>query len=256
MIQTSLDGGVATIRLASPQTANALSPQAFVELREAIERWQHPASGASVLVLTGGPAGSVFSAGANLDVLGTTSATDLARQITQALLPIQALLHQGRLPTVAAVNGPVVGGAIGLVLWFDFVIAARSAKFSFAFSKLGLIPDTGLSATLPRFVGEARARGWFMSGADVSADQAQAAGMIFQTADDPVFEDEVMKIARRLAKLPSASFALTRKAMNEALMQALPAQVELEAQMQAERVTSEDFRAAMAEFAQRRRGQD
>jgi 2-(1,2-epoxy-1,2-dihydrophenyl)acetyl-CoA isomerase len=255
VIQTSLDGGIATIRLASPETANALTPQAFGELREAITHWQQPDSGASVLVLTGGSAGSVFSAGANLDVLGTTSAADLARQITQSLLPIQTLLHQGRLPTLAAVNGHVVGGAIGLVLWFDIVIAARSAKFSFAFSKLGLVPDTGLSATLPRLVGEARARGWFMSGAEVSADQAQAAGMIFQTADDLTFEDEVMKMAHRLAKLPPASFALTRKAMSEALLQALPAQIELEAQLQAERVTSEDFRAAIAAFAQRRRVQ-
>jgi 2-(1,2-epoxy-1,2-dihydrophenyl)acetyl-CoA isomerase len=240
VIQTSLDGGIATIRLASPETANALTPQAFGELREAITHWQQPDSGASVLVLTGGSAGSVFSAGANLDVLGTTSAADLARRITQSLLPIQTLLHQGRLPTLAAVNGHVVGGAIGLVLWFDIVIAARSAKFSFAFSKLGLVPDTGLSATIPRLVGEARARGWFM---------------IFQTADDLTFEDEVMKMAHRLAKLPPASFALTRKAMSEALLQALPAQIELEAQLQAERVTSDDFRAAIAAFAQRRRVQ-
>ena len=155
MIETTIEAGIGTVRLASPATANALTPAAFAELTAQILAVQRPDSGARVLVLTG--SGKVFSAGANMDVLGGTDTTALAGAITAALLPLQQALQEGRLPTVAAVNGAAVGGAVGLALLCDIVIAARSARFSMAFARLGLVPDTGLTLTLPRLVGEARA---------------------------------------------------------------------------------------------------
>jgi len=128
VIESTLDDGVATVRLASPATANALTPAAFADLAAAVARWQHPDSGARALVLTG--SGGVFSAGANLDVLGDADAAQLARQIGEALHPLLPLLRGGRLPTLAAVNGVAVGGAVGLALWCDVVVAASSARFS------------------------------------------------------------------------------------------------------------------------------
>lgn len=251
MIETALgDDGIATVRLASPATANALTPQAYGELAAEVERLQQPDSGARVLVLTG--AGAVFSAGANLDVLGTTDANALARQIAAALLPLQRLLHEGRLPTIAAVNGPAVGGAAGLALWCDIVLAAESARFSFAFARLGLVPDTGLTATLPALVGEARARALLMTGADVPAAEAAAIGLVWRCVPDAEFAAAVDALARSLARLPPAGFAATRRLLAEGRGSALPAQIEREARVQAARVTSADFRAAMAAFAARR----
>ena len=114
MIETTIEAGIGTVRLASPATANALTPAAFAELTAQILAVQRPDSGARVLVLTG--SGKVFSAGANMDVLGGTDTTALAGAITAALLPLQQALQEGRLPTVAAVNGAAVGGAVGLAL--------------------------------------------------------------------------------------------------------------------------------------------
>ncbi|MBC7941625.1 MAG: enoyl-CoA hydratase/isomerase family protein [Chitinophagaceae bacterium] len=251
MIESALVEGIATLRLASPATANALTPAAFAELTARIVDLQRPDSGARVLVLTG--SGKVFSAGANLDVLGDTDATALARDITDALLPLQRALHDGRLPTLAAVNGVAVGGAVGLALLCDIVVAARSARFSLAFAKLGLVPDTGLTHTLPRLVGEARARALMITGADIGAEEAAAMGMIHRCFDDETFAVQTQALAEQLARLPAAGPRLTRGALAAGRHNSLEAQMQHEASLQAERVLSDDFRAAMAAFAARRK---
>jgi 2-(1,2-epoxy-1,2-dihydrophenyl)acetyl-CoA isomerase len=251
MIETTLKDGVATVRLASLATANALTPAAFAELTAQIVAVQRPDSGARVLVLTG--SGKIFSAGANMDVLGDIDSTALARAITDALLPLQHALQEGRLPTVAAVNGAAVGGAVGLALLCDIVVAARSARFSLAFARLGLVPDTGLTLTLPRLVGEARARALMMIGSDVSATEAEAIGMIHRCIDDEAFTTETQALAERLAKLPPGAHQLTRQAIVLGRTNNLEAQMEYEARLQAERVLSDDFRDAMAAFAARRK---
>ena len=249
MIESTLEDGIATVRLASPATANALTPAAFGELTAQIAALQQPDSGARVLVLTG--SGKVFSAGANMDVLGDTDAASLERAITGALLPLQQVLQEGRLPTVAAVNGTAVGGAVGLALLCDIVVAARSARFSLAFARLGLVPDTGLTGTLPRLVGEARARALLMTGADVSAEEAATMGMIHRCVDDDTFAAETRTLAQRLGSLPPGR--LTRQAIVAGRLNPLQTQMELEARLQAGRVLSDEFRAAMAAFAARRK---
>jgi 2-(1,2-epoxy-1,2-dihydrophenyl)acetyl-CoA isomerase len=251
MIESTLEDGIATVRLASPATANALTPAAFGELTAQIAALQQPDSGARVLVLTG--SGKVFSAGANMDVLGDTDAASLERAITGALLPLQQVLHEGRLPTVAAVNGTAVGGAVGLALLCDIVVAARSARFSLAFARLGLVPDTGLTLTLPRLVGEARARALLMTGADVSAEEAATMGMIHRCVDDDTFTAETRTLAQRLGSLPPSTHRLTRQAIVAGRLNPLQTQMELEARLQAGRVLSDEFRAAMAAFAARRK---
>lgn len=251
MIESALADGVATVRLASPATANALSPAAYAELTGAVARWQQPDSGARVLVLTG--QGRVFSAGADLDLLGVTDAAALERQILDALLPLQRVLHEGRLPTIAAVNGAVVGGAVGLALWCDVVVATASASFSLPFAKLGLIADTGLTTLLPRLVGEARARAWLMGGADIGAREAASTGMIHACLEDDDFDAGVSTLAARYARLPGASFALARQALVAGRTNDLPSQLRLEATLQAGRVTSDEFRAVAAAFAARRK---
>jgi len=251
MIETTVQDGIATVRLASPATASALTPAVFAELTAQIAAVQQPGSGARVLVLTG--SGKVFSAGANLDVLGDTDAASLERAITGALLPLHLVLHEGRLPTVAAVNGTAVGGAVGLALLCDIVVAARSARFSLAFARLGLVPDTGLTLTLPRLVGEARARALLMTGADVGAEDAAAMGMIHQCIDDDTFVAETRTLAERLARLPPGTHRLTRQAIVAGRLNTLQVQMEHEARLQAARVLGDEFRAAVAAFAARRK---
>lgn len=252
MIEHTLADGIATLRLASPASANALTPAAYAELARQLQALLRPDSGARVLVLTG--SGRVFSAGANLDVLGSTDTSSLADAIVASLLPVQRALADSALPTIAAVNGTAVGGAVGLALMCDFVMAARSARFSLAFARLGLVPDTGLTQTLPRLVGEARARAWLMAGAQLSADEAASAGMIYRAIDDADFDHETLALARRLAALPSGAHRLTRASIVAGRENSAEAQLRLEAAQQASRVTSDEFRTALAAFAARRKG--
>ncbi len=251
MMEHTITDGIATLRLASPATANALTPEAYAELARQLQALLSQDSGARVLVLTG--SGRVFSAGANLDVLGSNDTSRLAEAIAGSLLPVQRALAESALPTIAAVNGTAVGGAVGLALMCDFVVAARSARFSLAFARLGLVPDTGLTQTLPRLVGEARARAWLMSGADVGAEEAASAGMIYRAFDDADLDHETLALARRLAALPSGAHRLTRASIAAGHHNSAEAQLLLEAGQQASRVTSDDFRHALAAFAARRK---
>lgn len=252
MFETHIDAqGVATLRMASPSTANALTPAGFAELAERLHSLLQPQSGARALVFTG--SGRVFSAGANMDALGGSDAASLAASITGALLPVQRLLAESRLPTLAAVNGAAVGGAVGLALLFDIVLASRSARFSLVFARLGLVPDTGLTQTLAQRVGEARARAWMMSAADIGAEEAAAAGMIHRAVDDESLESETAQLAGRLAALPAASHRLVREAIVAGRSNSLARQIEHEAHIQAGRVLSDEFRAALAAFEARRK---
>ena len=252
MFETHIDDeGIATLRMASPATANALTPQGFAELAAHLETLMAPSSGARVLVFTG--SGGVFSAGAHLDALGTSDAAGLAQSITGALLPVQRLLAGSRLPTLAAVNGLAVGGAVGLALLFDIVLASRSARFSLVFAQLGLVPDTGLTRTLVQRVGEVRAQAWMMSAAAIGAEEAASTGMIYRAVDDASFAAETQALARRLAALPPASHRLVREAILAGHSNSLPQQIEYEAGVQAQCVLGEDFRAALAAFSARRK---
>ena len=248
-IESTLTEDVVTLRLASPETSNALSPQDYAELTREVDRWERPASGARALILTA--TGSVFSAGADLNALNDADADGLANSISASILPLHGLLASGRLPTIAAVNGPAVGGAIGLALMCDIVLAARSARFSLAFARLGLIPDSGLTQVLPRLVGEARARAWMMTGADVCAEEAASSGMILRCVDDTALADEAMSLAKRLARLPLGTHQVIRTAMVSGRVATFEQQIALESRCQAERVGSKEFRDAVSAFSVR-----
>lgn len=250
-IESTLTEGVVTLRLASPETSNALSPQDYAELAREVDRWETPDSGARALVLTA--TGNVFSAGANLNALNSADPATLANSISASILPLHNLLANGRLPTIAAVNGPAVGGAIGLALMCDIVLAARSARFSLAFARLGLIPDTGLTQRLPRLVGEARACAWMMTGADISAEEAESSGMIFRSVDDDDLANEAMALAKQLAQLPLGTHQQIRAAMLAGRVATFEQQIVLESRWQAERVNSNEFRDAIRSFAARHR---
>jgi enoyl-CoA hydratase/carnithine racemase len=156
-------------------------------------------------------------------------------------------------PLVAGVRGVAIGIGTTMLLHCDVVVTARDAKLQMPFVRLGLVPDTGLTLTLPRLVGEARARALLMTGADVSAEEAAAMGMIHQCVDDDTFVAETRILAERLARLPPGTHRLTRQAIVAGRLNTLHAQMEHEARLQAGRVLSDEFRAAMAAFAARRK---
>ena len=169
----SADEGVARLTLNRPDKLNSFNTQMHGEVRDALARL--PASGARVLVLTG--AGRGFCAGQDLGdraVAPGTEGVDLGESIDKYYKPLVLALHALPLPVIAAVNGVAAGAGANIALACDLVIAARSASFVQAFSKLGLLPDSGGTWTLPRLVGLSRALGLTLLGNKLPAETAAA----------------------------------------------------------------------------------
>src|SRR6202162_6303497 len=207
----SVEKGIARLTLNRPDKLNSFNVVMHTEVRQALERL--PAAGARVLVLTG--AGRGFCAGQDLGdrtVAPGSQGIDLGESIEKYYKPLVLALAALPMPVIAAVNGVAAGAGANIALACDLVIAARSASFVQAFSKLGLIPDSGGTWILPRLVGSARAMGLALIGNKLSAEQAAAWGMIWQCVEDAELAGTVDAMARQFAVAPTRGLAATKNA--------------------------------------------
>ena len=175
--------GVARLTLNRPERLNSLNAEMHAEVRAALASLKD--SAARVLVITG--AGRGFCAGQDLNeraVAPGSAPPDLAASIEKHYKPLVLALRSLQLPVIAAVNGVAAGAGANIALACDLVIAARSASFVQAFSKLGLVPDSGGTWTVPRLIGTARALGLTLLGDKLSAEQAAAWGLIWRCVED------------------------------------------------------------------------
>jgi 2-(1,2-epoxy-1,2-dihydrophenyl)acetyl-CoA isomerase len=157
------------------------------------------------------------------------------------------------IPVVAAVNGVAAGAGAGFAMACDIVLAGRSASFMQAFVRIGLVPDSGSSYFLPRLVGEARARAVAMLGIPVTADQAEAWGMIWRTVDDEALMAEAEKLVGQLAAGPSGALAGMKRLFGASLDNDLDTQLDLERDAQAEAGRTADFEEGVNAFLAKRR---
>jgi 2-(1,2-epoxy-1,2-dihydrophenyl)acetyl-CoA isomerase len=238
---------VATVTIARPDRLNALSGQTVDELRSAVE--EAGSSGARCLLLAG--EGRGFSSGADL-AAGGGLPDDVGASLEKHFNPLLEALFALPIPVVAAVNGPCAGAGCSLALAADMVVAGRSAYFLQAFVNIGLIPDAGATWLLPRLAGRARALEMMMLGERVPAEQALAWGMISRVVEDEALESEAVALATRLAQGPTVALGLIRKLAREAGHSALSEALAAERLAQREAGRSEDFRAGVAAFLQKR----
>ncbi len=238
-LESSLQNGIAKICMASPQTANALGPEDMPILRNELKKWtNHP--DARVVVLTG--TDNIFSAGANINALSDVSPEALRDNCSETLIPICDILSNSKIPTIAALNGPTAGAASGIALMCDFVIAKQSATIMVPFAKLGLIPDAGLTYLLPRLLGEAKAGAIMMLGESISADDADKLGLIYDSVADDNFDEAINRLTEKLSRIPSSSIYSIRKAIAASRSNNIIDQINLEIDLQAEAVSSEEFK--------------
>jgi 2-(1,2-epoxy-1,2-dihydrophenyl)acetyl-CoA isomerase len=238
---------VATLTISRPDRLNALSSQTVDELRAAVEETGR--SGARCLLITG--EGRGFSSGADL-ASGGGLPEDAGEALEKHFNPLVEALFELPIPVVAAVNGPAAGAGCSLALAADIVIAARSAYFLQAFVNIGLIPDAGATWLLPRLVGRARATEMMMLGERISAEQAQAWGMISRVVEDEHLASEAMLLATNLAQGPTVALGLIRQLARHA--EQLPLSEALAAERVAQRTAgnSADFKGAVLSFLQKR----
>ncbi|KQX86423.1 enoyl-CoA hydratase-related protein [Variovorax sp. Root473] len=256
LVLISNAGAVRTLCLNRPAALNSFTTGLHAELLAALEA---AAADSSVrcVVLTG--AGRAFCAGQDLadpsvapDPTPGAAPKDLGNVISTYYGPLVARLRSMPVPVVAAVNGVAAGAGANLALCCDLVVAGRSASFIQAFTKIGLVPDTGGTWLLPRLVGPARALGIAMLGDKLPAEDAARIGLIWQCVDDTALADTAAALAARLAGMPTRALVATREAMAAAQNLDLGAALAEEARIQRDMGHADDYREGVEAFRAKR----
>jgi 2-(1,2-epoxy-1,2-dihydrophenyl)acetyl-CoA isomerase len=245
-----ISGGVARITLNRPDRLNSFTVQMHDELSRAIEA---AAKAARVLVLTG--AGRGFCAGQDLSdraVAPGGDGVDLGESLEKRYNPLIRRLANLELPVICAVNGVAAGAGANIALTCDIVIAARGARFIQSFANIGLIPDSGGTWTLPRLAGQARALGVALSGEPLSAERAEAWGLIWKCVDDDKLVAETNTLAAKFAAAPTRGLAMTKKLIRESGARSLEAQLDVERDAQSTLGRTADYKEGVAAFMEKR----
>ncbi|MBT0961098.1 2-(1,2-epoxy-1,2-dihydrophenyl)acetyl-CoA isomerase PaaG [Denitromonas iodatirespirans] len=254
-ITLEISEGVATLTLNRPDRLNSFTDAMHAEVRAALDAIRAGRADGTVraMVLTG--AGRGFCAGQDLSdrsVSAGDAAPDLGASVEKNYKPLVMALREMDMPVIAAVNGVAAGAGANLALACDLVFAARSASFIQAFCKLGLIPDTGGTWSLPRLLGPARAMGLAMLGDKLPAEQAEAWGLIWKCVDDADLMPTVSALARQMAAGPTFGFAQTKKAIWASSTQDFATQLDMERDMMRACGQSDDYREGVAAFMEKR----
>lgn len=238
------------LTLHRPDRLNAFNEELHAALATALDEAAADADCRAVL-LTG--SGRGFCAGQDLgDRRGGDGPPDLGDTLERLYNPLVRRLRDMPKPVVCAVNGVAAGAGANIALSCDIVLAAHSAKFIQAFARIGLVPDSGGTHTLPRLVGEARARALMLLGEPVEARQAEAWGMIWRAVPDEALMPEAEALAARLATQPTQGLALTKQALDASATNTLSAQLDLERDLQRQAGRTPDYAEGVRAFLEKR----
>ncbi len=250
MITYSVADDIATVTLNRPDVMNALNTQMRAEIADAVARGGREAR---VVLLTG--EGRAFCSGQDLGDRANAANLDLERTLRDEYVPMLRAIFDCPVPTISAVNGAAAGAGANLALAADVVIAAESAFFLQAFTRIGLIPDAGGTWFLPRQMGLAKAMGAALFAEKITAQQADAWGMIWEAVADDVFAAHVRARALHLAKGPTAAYARVKQAIRGSFDNDLEAQLSVESKLQGECGKTRDFKEGVVAFMEKRPAQ-
>lgn len=244
------NGGVARLTLNRPDRLNSFVVQMHEEVSRALEAVSK--SDARVLVLTG--AGRGFCAGQDLNdrAVAPGGSVDLGESLEKRYNPLLRRLTSLEMPVICAVNGVAAGAGANIALACDIVIAARSAKFIQSFANIGLIPDSGGTWILPRIAGQARAMGLALTGEPLTAERAEAWGLIWKCVDDDKLMEEANALAAKFAQAPTRGLAATKNLIREGGARTLDAQLDIERDAQSALGRTSDYREGVAAFTEKR----
>jgi len=241
--------GIARITLNRPDKLNAFNRSLAHGLQDQIKNCDED-NDIRCVVLTG--SGRAFSSGQDLSEFPGGKLPDFEKVIDEYYNPVIRLLKSIRKPVLCAVNGIAAGAGANIALSCDIVVAAASASFVQAFSKIGLIPDCGGTYFLPRLAGLQKATAFMMLGDKISAAEAEKYGMIYKFYEDGLFENSVNQIAASLSTLPTKALMLTRTALMQSFTNSLEEQLELEKKLQDQAGHTDDFKEGVTAFFEKR----
>lgn len=249
-ILLSKENGIGVITLNRPEKYNSFNREMALLLQEALDDCEKDEA-IRCIYITG--AGKAFCAGQDLAEAIEPSGPELEQIVREHYNPIIRRLRAIEKPIVAAVNGVAAGAGANIALACDIVLAAKSAAFIQAFSKIALIPDSAGTYFLPRLIGLQKASALMMLGDKVSADDAVAIGMIYKSFDDATFADDSLQVAGTLSQMPTISLGLTKRLLNHSYNNNLEEQLDMEKELQVQAAASEDFKEGVNAFLEKRK---
>ena len=242
--------GVMNLKLNRPEVFNSFNKKMALALQNALDNAKEDNS-IRAIVITG--EGKAFCAGQDLAEATDPNGPELKSIVKDHYNPIIEKIRNLDKPVIAAVNGVAAGAGANIALACDITIAKKSASFIQAFSKIGLIPDSGGTFFLPRIIGNQKALALMITGDKITAEQAEQMNMIYKTVDDEQFEDEIFKFANQIASMPTKGIALTKKAVNESYLNNLTQQLKLEEELQTIAGQTYDFKEGVQAFLEKRK---
>lgn len=242
--------GVAFITLNRPEKLNAFNREMALSLQEKLDECRRLTTIRCVYI-TG--AGKGFSAGQDLDEIVDSNGPEIDHILMEHYNPIVKKIRKLDKPVVAAVNGVAAGAGANIALCCDIVIATQSASFIQAFSKIGLIPDSGGTFFLPRLIGWQKASSLMLLGEKVSAEEAEKMGMIYKVFSDENFETEAKNIAYTLAQMPTKGLAYTKQALNQSFINNFEDQLHDEELLQEKAGNTKDYKEGVQAFIEKRK---
>jgi 2-(1,2-epoxy-1,2-dihydrophenyl)acetyl-CoA isomerase len=249
LVLVTHEGAVRVLTLNRPKALNSFTTEMHAQLGATLDAAADDRK-VRCLVITG--AGRGFCAGQDLNDAAMAPDADVGEVVERLYRPLALRIRSMPVPVVAAVNGVAAGAGANLALGCDIVVAARSASFIQAFSRIGLIPDCGGTWLLPRLVGRARALALAMTGEKLGAEEAQRIGMIWRVVEDAVLLDDCVALASRLASMPVQALVRTRAAIDDAMGMDYAGALGNEARVQGVLGRAADAKEGVASFLAKR----
>lgn len=249
-VTINIENSVATLSLNRPDKLNSFNREMAFGLQNLLDDCGDD-PGVRAVVITG--AGKAFCAGQDLEEVVDPNGPGMQRILSEQFNPIITRIRALKKPVIAAVNGVAAGAGANIPLCCDIVIAARSASFIQAFSKIGLIPDSGGTFFLPRLIGWQKASALMMLGDRVTAEEAARMGMIYQCVDDEKFNETITTIAEKLAQMPTMGLAYTKQALDLSGPHTLIEQLQNEDILQQRAAATYDFKEGVQAFLEKRK---
>lgn len=249
-IKSELDENVLKVTLNRPDKFNSFNREMALALQAALDKAATD-SAIRAVYLTG--EGKAFCAGQDLSEVVDPNGIGLEKIVTEHYNPIIEKIRNIEKPVICAVNGVAAGAGANIALACDIVIAANSVAFIQAFSKIGLIPDSGGTFFLPRLIGFGKASALMMLGDKISASDAEKMGMIYKVIEDDKLQEDALMIAKNLANLPTRAIGLTKRLLNQSINNTLEQQLIAEGIEQISASKTYDYNEGVKAFLEKRK---
>ncbi len=241
---------IAFISLNRPDKFNAFNREMALELQRVLDECASD-KGIRVVAITGN--GKAFCSGQDISELVGEHAIGIDKILSEHYNPIVQRIRSLQKPVIAVVNGVAAGAGANIALCCDIVIASTSANFIQAFSKIGLIPDSGGTFFLPRLIGFQKASAVMMLGDKIDAEEAARMGMIYKVFSDDTIQQESYKMVSTIANMPTQGLAFTKQALNQSMQNNFHDQLLLEDKLQRNAASTADYQEGIEAFLEKRK---